>query len=491
LRERESEKELFTHSEVLLVLDYFCVPSALAEPGWSFDRVALAGLPLTALACVGPAANRSGALFWVPTSAANSTSGAFKLGSIPIFGRLLPDSETRSWFESPASAWTRSVPICDRRGARVASIWKHEDGSVFLPFDPNEVVERYWSESYEDYLGSTLNKRLRSASRRAYYRLRPIIPRGGQILMRRSFSHVQSRTPFPRWPIETGLHDFYALMFDLLAGLAGEAVPTIAPWPHGYDWAFVLTHDVETTAGYANITLLRDVEVDASYRSSWNLVPKNHDPHADGLVAELQADGFEIGVHGLYHDGRDVSELNSRLPLIHEYAERWGAAGFRSPATLRDWKSFRRLEFDYDSTYHDTAPYEPQPGGCGSWLPYMNGDLVELPITLAQDHTLFEILGGFDENLWLEKARFLRSRGGMALVLTHPDYAQNERLVGAYRRLLGEFAEDETAWKALPREVSRWWRLRAGSTLERVAGGWRVVGPASEAGRVMLVGAPG
>ncbi len=85
-------------------------------------------------------------------------------------------------------------------------------------------------------------------------------------------------------------------------------------------------------------------------------------------------------------------------------------------------------------------------------------DLVELPITLPQDHTLFEILGGLDETMWLEKARFLRDRGGMALALTHPDYAKNERLVDAYVQLLDEFVDDETAWKPLPMEVATWWR---------------------------------
>ena len=88
------------------------------------------------------------------------------------------------------------------------------------------------------------------------------------------------------------------------------------------------------------------------------------------------------------------------------------------------------LGFDYDSSYPDTDPYEPQPGGCCSWLPFFNGDLVELPITLPQDHTLFEILGASTSALWLDKARFLRDRGGMALMITHPDYARNDELSG-------------------------------------------------------------
>ena len=149
------------------------------------------------------------------------------------------------------------------------------------------------------------------------------------------------------------------------------------------------------------------------------------------------------------------------------------------------------LGFDYDSTYFDTSPYEPQPGGCCSWLPFMIDGMVELPITLPQDHTLFEILGGLDERLWLDKARFLRERGGMALALTHPDYARNERLVSAYSHLLEEFADDKTAWKALPCEVSAWWRARAASRLAVEDGEWRIVGPAAERGAIEFAGTRG
>ena len=105
----------------------------------------------------------------------------------------------------------------------------------------------------------------------------------------------------------------------------------------------------------------------------------------DETVAALTSAGFEVGVHGLYHDGRDLESermLRKRLPEIRRYAERWRAVGFRSPATNRDWSLMPLLGFDYDSSFPDTDPFEPQAGGCCSLLPYFNGDLVELPITL-------------------------------------------------------------------------------------------------------------
>jgi len=204
----------------------------------------------------------------------------------------------------------------------------------------------------------------------------------------------------------------------LVVSLAEEAVggplPLAPTWPDGRDWALVLTHDVETAAGLAAIGPLRRLEERYGYRSSWNLVPERYRT-PDDLVHSLGAGGHEIGVHGLRHDGRDLASLRllrRRLPRIRAAAERWGAVGFRAPATQRRWDWMPLLGFDYDSSYPDTDPYEPQAGGCCTWLPFFNGDLVELPITVPQDHTVFEILGNEDESIWVEKIEFLRSRAG-------------------------------------------------------------------------------
>ncbi|MDP9261823.1 MAG: hypothetical protein M3O89_07640, partial [Actinomycetota bacterium] len=261
--------------------------------------------------------------------------------------------------------------------------------------------------------------------------------------------------------------------------------------PQDWSWALVLTHDVERKVGYENLGRLLDVELEEGYRSSWNFVPCNRYVVERKLLEQLRSDGFEVGVHGLFHDGRDVlpRTLPHRLPAIRAYAEQWEAVGFRSPGTIRSARLMPLLGFDYDSSYSDTAPFEPQAGGCCTWLPYMIGNTVELPITLVQDHTLFDLLQHRDETLWVEKAKLLRERGGMALLLTHPDYVGNPDLVESYRRLLREFASDSSAWKVLPRDVSAWWRRRSASTLEEVDGDWRVVGPAADEARVDFAGA--
>jgi len=434
-------------------------------------------------------------LFWsiAPCSPSTDLSpDAYTVANVRLFGTVVPDVALEDRLAQLGGTWRRDIAIRDGRGNTAGSIWRRADGSVFLPFDPDEIINTYLSERYKTLGRRAPLVRLEGLARASYYRLRPMLPRSAQMRFRRSFSKVQAKVPFPAWPTETALHDFYRLLFSFVAEIAGEPVPTLAPWPRNFKWALVLTHDVEGAEGLKNLLRLLEVERQRGYRSSWNFVPENKASADEGLIAELRQGGFEVGVHGLVHDGRDIAShrtFKSRLPRIHQYAERWQASGFRSPATLRSWELMPLLGFDYDSSYSDTAPYEPQPGGCCSWLPYMINDLVELPITLPQDHTLFEILGHVDAGVWLQKAHFLRDQGGMALILTHPDYIGNERLLSSYVKFLDEFADDETAWRVLPRDISAWWRRRAATTLRRVEGEWKLDGPASDEAAVAFVGA--
>ena len=404
-----------------------------------------------------------------------------RVGSVPVFVRLASE-EAMSEPLAATGSWKPLLPIVDESGRQTGSVWQEERGSIALPFDPSEAIESFWSEAYRAPAGTSAAGRAKQLAMRAYYRARPLLPRRAQIGMRRLFSRVQARSAFPRWPLEPALHDLYDLLFAWVARVAGEPVPWIGPWPSGRSWALVLTHDVETRLGYEHVHVLREVERRAGVRSSWNFVPKRY-AVGDAVVEELLAAGFEVGVHGLYHDGRDVESeatLRERLPEIRRFAERWRAVGFRSPATHRDWDLMPLLGFDYDSSSPDTDPFEPQSGGCCSLLPFFNRELVELPITLPQDHTLFVILSHQDESAWVEKAAAIRRAGGMALLITHPDYMIEPRLVELYERFLARHSDDPTLWKALPRDVASWWRRRAVSHVVPADKGWRVVGPAAD-----------
>ena len=449
-----------------------------------------------ATGCVWPLPRGSRCLRWFSSNGPRRRGvhvGRFEVEGMALAGSVVADSAVGRVLQADGDAhrWRAAEAVCGPDGGRLGSVWRHEDGSVLLPFDPGDVMATLWSERYHAADGSGLSVAARRLAVRGYYLLRPALPRAVQLRLRRAFARVQARATFPRWPVEDGLHDFYAWLFRVLEELAGRPVPWLDLWPDGRTWALVLTHDVETEVGLRQRELLRGPERALGLRSSWNLVAERYAVD-DDIVHALAAEGCEIGVHGLRHDGKDLGSrrlLRRRLPAMRRAADRWGAVGFRSPATQRRWEWMPGMGFAYDTSFPDTDPYEPQPGGCCTILPFFNDELVELPITLPQDHTLFALLGQRDGLLWQDKARYIRDRGGMALVLTHPDYASDPAVADAYRKLIGSVHTDPTLWHALPREVAEWWRRRATSFLRRGPEGWRIDGPATGEGRVRF-GAP-
>ena len=417
--------------------------------------------------------------------------GAYRLEGIPLCVRL--DTGV------PSGSWMPATPVTEPGGSVGAWVQRDAEGAIHLPFDPDEAIGNTLREVYDAIGTRGASAPARRAAFAAYYAAKPYIPRSAQLAIRRRFARIQARRAFPRWPIEDGLHQLYDWLVGCIAEAIGAPIPTIASWPGGRTWCLVLTHDVEQLEGYRRLPVLRDVERSLGLRSSWNFVPERHEPHAryevePATVDRLVSEGCEVGVHGLRHDGRDLASLQileQRLPAIRAAADRWGAVGFRSPATHRTWDWMPLLGFDYDSSYPDTDPFEPRSGGCCSLLPFMNRDMVELPITLPQDHTLFSILGERDERLWVEKTEHIRRRGGMALALTHPDYASSGPLARSYGSYLERYRDDPGVWHALPREVSAWWRRRLASSLVHDGERWRIAGPAADDGRVVLVGARG
>jgi hypothetical protein len=469
----------FESTEPFAFFDYFRVPYRVVA-GQDLGRGGKLGL-------LWPMPSAAGTLRWM---CAYSRVSRFELAGMQLAGCVATDEDVRREYaiDDGAGGWSPTEPITGSDGRRLGSVWRHEDGNVLLPFDPGEVMTTLWSERYREADRSALRAAIARTALRGYYLLRPVLPRPVQLALRRAFTPIQARTTFPRWPVEDGLHELYRWLFKLLGELSGRPVPWLDLWPHGRSWTLVLTHDVETAAGLRQRELLRGPERELGLCSSWNLVAERYAVD-DDFVRSLREDGCEVGVHGLRHDGKDLGSsrlLRARLPAMRRAAQCWGAVGFRSPATHRRWEWMPLLGFDYDSSYPDTDRYEPQPGGCCTMLPFFNGEMVELPITLPQDHTLFALLGCSDGGLWQEKVRHIREHGGMALVLTHPDYASNSALADAYRELISSVHRDPTLWHALPRDVAGWWRQRAASSLRGSADGWQIIGPASGAGRVRL-----
>jgi hypothetical protein len=365
----------------------------------------------------------------------------------------------------------------DGAGVGVVDILKPCESDFTAPLD-EESIQRFLYEEYVSTGGGW--------KRKLYYALKPILPRPVQIALRRRYMKSQAQAAFPAWPIEpVVVNTLQAFKRRQLEGRDG--FHWIGYWPQGSRFACAITHDVEWDTGLRRAPDLQRLEEEFGFCSSWNLVPERY-PIDMSIVDDLRVHGGEIGIHGLHHDGRLFQSLaifRSRMQKINGYANVWKAVGFRSPSTLRNAEWMREMTFLYDSSFPDTDPYEPQPGGCCTIWPYAIGKMLELPMTMPQDHTLFEIHQMTDISVWRKKAAWLAANGGLLLLNVHPDYMLADDRLAKYRELLQYLRTLPGMWHALPREIAQWWLDRHASRIVSYDGRMVLEGPAAGRGEIM------
>ncbi len=258
---------------------------------------------------------------------------------------------------------------------------------------------------------------------------------------------------------------------------AGNRPAGFPEWPDGKQFAFVLMHDVETAFGQDKVFNLAELEKEKGFRSSFNFVPERYEQNYD-LHSHLKANGFEIGVHGLNHDGKLFSSkdiFKGRANKINQYLIDWDADGFCSPSSFHNLSWMHDLNINYESSTFDTDPFEPQSDGVETIYPFWVQDpnnqgrgFVELPYTLPQDHLLFVILQEETSDIWQRKLDWIAENGGMALIITHPDYMNfgqspmglEEYPVERYSDFLDYVNETYGGqfWHAQPREVANYFK---------------------------------
>jgi hypothetical protein len=302
-----------------------------------------------------------------------------------------------------------------------------------------------------------------STIKRLYYQVKPLVPRALRTLGRQRYRKSQE-AQFPlKWPVEDRYVRFQFQCLDFLLEQRGlDSVPYVNFWPDGHRYSFVLTHDVEEEQGATFVREVVDLEERYGFRSVFNFVPERY-PIDTNLLQDLRQRGFEIGVHGLKHDGKLFSSralFERRAAKINQYLHTWGAVGFRAPYTHRNPEWMQALDVEYDLSFFDTDPHEPLPGGTMSIWPFQLGKFLELPYTLTQDNTLANILRAQTPKLWTDKVDFIAQWQGMALVNVHPDYLRSPHCWSLYEGLLKNMQEREGYWHALPRDVARWWQQR-------------------------------
>jgi peptidoglycan/xylan/chitin deacetylase (PgdA/CDA1 family) len=252
-----------------------------------------------------------------------------------------------------------------------------------------------------------------------YYCVKPFIPVPFRMLLRRSLVRIQLKKHAGVWPIYE----------------PAAACPAQWPgWPGGKRFALVLTHDVDTPEGNEKVPQLMDLDLSYGFRTTFFFVPKSYE-QPDRHHELLRRNGFEIGVHGLEHDGKLYSSkkvFNEKAEQINRVIEQWGASGFRSPSMHHNLDWHHRLNVAYDASTYDTDPFEPQGSGIGTIFPFFvtepatGNAYVELPYTMSQDYTLFVLLKEKNIDTYKRKLDWIVQNCGMAHIITHPDYMSFE-----------------------------------------------------------------
>lgn len=303
-----------------------------------------------------------------------------------------------------------------------------------------------------------------NTSKRLYYRIKWLVPRRLRSWVR-SILKTAGQNDYPLgWPVEDRYVRFlWENMKCSLLTSGLESVHFKYFWPGSFEYALVLTHDIETGKGQSFVQAVADLEESLGFRSSFNFVLHDYTINLN-LIDDLRERGFEVGLHGLKHDSslfQSPATFSQKARELNSYFKSFEAVGFRSPLTLRHPYWMQALDMEYDLSFFDTDPWEPICGGTMTIWPFMIGHFVELPYTLAQDNTLVNILGETTPRLWLQKVEFIRRYHGMALVNTHPDYLRDKPVWKVYENFLKEMKTSGGYWNALPCEVARWWRRRS------------------------------
>jgi len=366
------------------------------------------------------------------------------------------------------------------------------ESSVHLTFDPVQVVNNIRHERYlwNPAVGKLANG-ADSLARRLYYLARPLMSVAVRKHLQRQYYRGWNDIPFPSWPVDLTVERILEQLLILSMKSRNVArIPFIWFWPDGALSCCMVTHDVETRAGRDFCTQLMDLDESYGIKSAIQIVPEERYTVPQALLECIRERGCELNVHDLNHDGNlmaNRSEFLRRAIEINRYAKSFGAKGFRSAVLYRNIDWYDALDISYDMSVPNVAHLDPQRGGCCTVFPFYNGKILELPVTMAQDYTLFHILKDYSIGVWKEQMSIIREKYGLMQMIVHPDYTIDKSARRVYRDLLcylSELRAQGETWISLPSEVAAWWRLRSELRLVKEGTSWRIEGDGRERARI-------
>jgi hypothetical protein len=400
--------------------------------------------------------------------------GYFKFGSEVLYG-------------TTGNGWAAASPS-GKLEDLLAEI-RTQGPTVLLPFDPTEVLHCLRYECYTNASDDLHPER--DLLGRIYYLVRPLLVLGIRKQIQKLRLHGWREIKFPSWPVDRTVDNtLETLLLLSLRAQGRKQIPFIWFWPDGASSCAIMTHDVETTVGRDFCSRLMDINDSFRIKSSFQVVPENRYDVPTAFLDEIRRRGFEVNVHDLNHDGllfRSHDEFRARAATINQYGRDFGASGFRSAILYRRQEWYDALDFSYDMSVPNVAHLDPQRGGCCTVMPYFVKNMVELPVTMTQDYSLFYILNDHSLDLWKQQTELIRGKHGLMNFIVHPDYVITNAERKTYVELLGYLTilrEQDKVWMPLPREAAAWWRERSAMKLVEIDGTWRIEGKGKERARV-------
>jgi hypothetical protein len=257
---------------------------------------------------------------------------------------------------------------------------------------------------------------------------------------------------------------------------SGKTIPRIGFWRRGKSYALAVTHDVETQVGLEDgASRLVEVERELDISSTWN-IPSDRYPLSSQLLTYLAKTG-EVGGHDTKHDGRllftgykgkvkRLIQCKERLELLAKSDIR----GFRSPLLQHSremLKAVAKAGYKFDSSipsWEALSPTSLKPHGIGTIFPFSISGIVEVPVSLPQDHQLIRAGGmelGQAVDRLIDVSRWIKGVGGACVLLIHPDYEFGlEGGRDEYHRLLQTLRSDPSCDIMTLGELADWWAKR-------------------------------
>jgi len=221
------------------------------------------------------------------------------------------------------------------------------------------------------------------------------------------------------------------------------------------------------------------------------------------FIRELQAQGCEIGVHGYQHvDMKSYSASDASSQLVHA-AERFidmglEVYGFRCPylsasdellhelpKNLFKYSSNRAIQWSYRNQavnvpqrFFETLQefYLPLSAESNMSLPWMQEDMVEVPVCVPDDLQLYDGLDCTLEEisgLWSDLLQQTQQRGELFNLIFHPELSK--LCDGPFVAVLKEARQaPNKVWVTRLRDISAWWREKEtfSADIEKENGGY-------------------